>query len=186
MAKVLPLFKSEYDLARGIIDGDERARRGFYEKYSGKFLGICCRYIPDKMAAEDVMVESMMRIFEKSSQFDFRGSFEGWTKRLVVNQALGYLRSRKLEFTDFETESKAISENYESNLEAEDLLRLIQNLPIGYRTVFNLYAIEGYSHAEIAENLGISEGTSKSQLSRARAILQDSLKKNELQLTANF
>jgi len=167
-------------MARGIIRGDGKAQRAFYEKYSGKFLAICCRYIKDRMAAEDVMVESMMRIFEKSSQFDFQGSFEGWSKRLVINQALGYLRSKKMLETDVE-EIRETADTTESFLETEDLLQMIQELPSGYRMVFNLYAIEGYSHAEIAELLGISEGTSKSQLSRARAVLQEQLKKNELQ-----
>ncbi len=183
MARILPLFKTEHDLARAIIRGEGNAQRAFYEKYSGKFLAICCRYIKDRMAAEDVMVESMMRIFEKSSQFDFQGSFEGWSKRLVVNQALGYLRSHKMMETGTEEVHEAAG-TMETHLEAEDLLRLVQQLPAGYRTVFNLYAIEGYSHAEIAELLGISEGTSKSQLSRARATLQEQL--NKFQLTSNF
>lgn len=176
MARILPLFKTEHDIARGIIRGDEKAQRAFYEKYSGKFLGICCRYIKDRMAAEDVMVESVMRIFDKSSQFDFQGSFEGWSKRLVVNQALGYLRSQKMLEVDMDSVAE-ISQIESTGLEEEDLLQLIQQLPSGYRTVFNLYAIEGYSHAEISELLGISEGTSKSQLSRARAYLQEQIKK---------
>lgn len=169
-------------MARGIISGDGKAQRAFYEKYSGKFLGICCRYIKDRMAAEDIMVESIMRIFEKSSQFDFQGSYEGWSKRVVVNQALGYLRSQKMIQVDVET-APEVSEVENTHLEAEDLLILIQELPAGYRTVFNLYAIEGYSHSEISELLGISEGTSKSQLSRARAFLQERIK---LQMTSNF
>lgn len=183
MARILPLFKTEHDLARAIIRGDGNAQRAFYEKYSGKFLAICCRYIKDRMAAEDVMVESMMRIFEKSSQFDFQGSFEGWSRRLVVNQALGYLRSKKMLEVGME-EIRETTDTTENLLEAEDLMRLIHELPSGYRAVFNLYAIEGYSHAEIAELLGISEGTSKSQLSRARAALQERL--NEFQFTSNF
>lgn len=185
MARILPLFKTEHDMARAIIKGDGKAQRAFYEKFSGKFLGVCCRYIKDRMAAEDVMVESMMRIFEKSGQFDFQGSYEGWSRRLVVNQALGYLRSQKMLEVDVETVAE-ISVNEDTNLEESDLLLLIQELPSGYRTVFNLYAIEGYSHAEISELLGISEGTSKSQLSRARAFLQERLKKSEFQMTSNF
>jgi RNA polymerase sigma factor (sigma-70 family) len=127
----------------------------------------------------------MMRIFEKSSQFDFQGSYEGWSRRLVVNQALGYLRSQKMLEVDAETVVE-VAVSQETHLEESDLLLLIQELPSGYRTVFNLYAIEGYSHAEISELLGISEGTSKSQLSRARAFLQERLKKSEFQMTSNF
>jgi RNA polymerase sigma factor (sigma-70 family) len=185
MARILPLFKTEHDMARAIIKGDGKAQRAFYEKFSGKFLGVCCRYIKDRMAAEDVMIESMMRIFEKSSQFDFQGSYEGWSRRLVVNQALGYLRSQKMLEVDVETVVE-VAVSQETHLEESDLLLLIQELPSGYRTVFNLYAIEGYSHAEISELLGISEGTSKSQLSRARAFLQERLKKSEFQMTSNF
>ena len=138
------------------------------------------------MAAEDVMVESMMRIFEKTTNFDFKGSYEGWSKRVVVNQALGYLRSKKMLEIDVDQVVLVANNNFEGNLEAEDLLNLVQALPLGYRTVFNLYAIEGYSHAEIAELMGISEGTSKSQLSRARAALQEQLKKTEFHTALNF
>jgi RNA polymerase sigma factor (sigma-70 family) len=175
MTRILSLFKTEYELAQAIVRGEGKAHRTFYEKYSSKFLGICCRYIKDRMAAEDVMVESMMRIFEKSAQFDFQGSFEGWCKRIVVNQALGYLRTQKNVETDVEGLAD-MALPVGADLEVEDLLRLIHELPSGYKAVFNLYAIEGYSHAEIAEMLGISEGTSKSQLSRARSVLQDRLK----------
>ena len=185
MARIIHLFKTDHDMANGILKKDPNAQRAFYEKYAAKFLGICCRYIKDSMAAEDVMVESMMRIFEKTTHFDFKGSYEGWSKRVVVNQALGYLRSKKMLEVDVEQGLLVTTSNFEGNLEAADLLNLIQDLPSGYRTVFNLYAIEGYSHAEIAELLGISEGTSKSQLSRARGALQEQLKKSELHTTIN-
>lgn len=180
MAKILSLFETEYDLARALIKGDPNAQRLFYEKFSGKFLAICCRYVSDRMAAEDLMVESVMKIFEKVSQFGFKGSFEGWAKRLVVNEALMYLRSKKM----LEVGLDDVGELYNSysqilDFESDELMQLIQSLPNGYRTVFNLYAIEGYNHTEIGDMLGISEGTSKSQLSRARAILQEQLLKNE-------
>ncbi len=180
MAKILSLFETEYDLAKALIKGDSSAHRIFYEKFSGKFLAICCRYINDRMAAEDLMVESMMKIFDKVSQFGFKGSFEGWAKRLVVNEALMYLRSKKMLEVGLDDVGE-LQNSYSQNLdfESDELLKLIQSLPNGYRTVFNLYAIEGYNHGEISEMLGISEGTSKSQLSRARVILQDQLTKNE-------
>lgn len=180
MAKILSLFETEYDLAKALIKGDAKAQRMFYEKFSNRFLAICCRYISDRMAAEDLMVESMMKIFDKVSQFGFKGSFEGWTKRLVVNEALMYLRSKKmLEVAIDEVNESHNSYDQSLDFESDELLKLIQSLPNGYRTVFNLYAIEGYNHNEIADMLGISEGTSKSQLSRARAILQEQLTKNE-------
>jgi RNA polymerase sigma factor (sigma-70 family) len=180
MAKILSLFETEYDLAKALIKGDAYAQRMFYEKFSPRFLAICCRYISDRMAAEDLMVESMMKIFDKVSQFGFKGSFEGWAKRLVVNEALMYLRSKKMLEVGIDEVNESLN-SYDQSLdfESDELMKLIQSLPNGYRTVFNLYAIEGYNHNEIAEMLGISEGTSKSQLSRARAILQDQLTKNE-------
>jgi RNA polymerase sigma factor (sigma-70 family) len=180
MAKILSLFETEYDLAKALIKGDAYAQRMFYEKFSHRFLAICCRYISDRMAAEDLMVESMMKIFDKVSQFGFKGSFEGWAKRLVVNEALMYLRSKKMLEVGIDEVNESLN-SYDQSLdfESDELMKLIQSLPNGYRTVFNLYAIEGYNHNEIAEMLGISEGTSKSQLSRARAILQEQLTKNE-------
>lgn len=178
MGKLLPLFNAEYNLVRAINRGDEKACKLFYEKYAARFLGICCRYINDRMAAEDVMVESMMKIFEKSKQFNFKGSFEGWCKRLVVNQALIYLRSQKTRLFDLD-EVTGVGSDSHLSFEENDILQLLSALPSGYRTVFNLYVIEGYSHAEIADLLNISEGTSKSQLSRARAMLQKQL--NELE-----
>jgi RNA polymerase sigma-70 factor (ECF subfamily) len=180
MTKVLPLIYSEHDLAKALAKNNASAQRYFYQKYSSKFLAICCRYINDRMQAEDIMVESMMKIFDKVNQFGFEGSFEGWAKRIVVNEALMVLRKNKALFVELEGNiTPEVSVNVEHSLEAEDLMQLINELPDGYRTVFNLYAIEGYSHAEIALTLGISEGTSKSQLSRARAILQQEINKNK-------
>jgi RNA polymerase sigma factor (sigma-70 family) len=182
MAKILSLFKTEYDLAKAIGAGDKNAQREFYQKYSGKLLGICSRYLDDRMHAEDVMIEGIMKVFEKINQFTFSGSFEGWVKRIVVNEALMALRSKKNIIDDIEDFHHIGYENTSySDFEVNDLMKIINDLPVGYRTVFNLYAIEGYSHAEIAEKLDISEGTSKSQLSRARSILQEKLttQKNE-------
>lgn len=171
MGRILSLFSTEYDLVKAINRGDQRAYHSFYEKYSAQFLGICYRYINDRMAAEDVMVESMMRIFEKSNQFNFKGSFEGWCKRLVVNQALNYLRNHSRIAFDLD-EVTEIAQEVQNDLETAELLNMLAELPDGYRMVFNLFAIEGYSHTEIAALLGITEGTSKSQLSRARSLLQ--------------
>ncbi|MCR9062437.1 MAG: sigma-70 family RNA polymerase sigma factor [Cytophagales bacterium] len=186
MTKILSLFKSEYDLARAIKRGDRNAQTQFYDQYSGLMLAICMRYIGDKMVAEDVMIKGLMKIFEKIDQFGFKGSFEGWVKRIMVNEALMQVRSQKnLEVDMDEVSTLNFKTEETTNLEEEDLMTLINSLPPGYRTVFNLYAIEGYSHAEIAKELGISEGTSKSQLSRARALLQEKLgqQDNELRKT---
>lgn len=177
MSKVIPLFGTEHDLAKAISRGDSKAQSMLYERYSPKMMAICMRYMGDIMEAEDVMIEGFMRIFDKINQFNFKGSFEGWMRRIMVNEALMRLRGKKVIKVELEEVRQESSEaSVESNLNAEELLKLVNELPVGYRTVFNLYAIEGYSHAEIAEQLEISEGTSKSQLSRARALLQAKLK----------
>ncbi|KPM46613.1 RNA polymerase sigma factor [Jiulongibacter sediminis] len=186
MTKILSLFDSEYELAKAIKQGDRKAQTLLYDRYSGLMLAICQRYLGDKMLAEDVMIQGFMKIFDKIGQFSFNGSFEGWIKRIMVNEALMKLRSVKnIEVDMDEVSASNFKTNETTSLEREDLMKMIQSLPQGYRTVFNLYAIEGYSHAEIATQLGISEGTSKSQLSRARALLQEKLAglDNELRQT---
>jgi RNA polymerase sigma factor (sigma-70 family) len=179
MLAIVPTFSHEYDLAKALSNKEARAQHVFYERYAGKFLSICKRYVSDIMVAEDIMVESMMKIFDKVNQFNFNGSFEGWAKRIVVNEALMHVRKKKEITIDIAEAEYEVEHSFPSfDFEAEELLKLIQTLPDGYRTVFNLYAIEGYSHAEICDSLGISEGTSKSQLSRARKFLADALQNN--------
>ncbi len=187
MTKVVSLFVEEYELARAIKQGDQKALKFFYEKYSGKMLAICMRYLSDRMLAEDVMIEAFMKIFDKIGQFSFQGSFEGWVKRIMVNESLMKLRSMKMLELDIESQNIQLpSTSMNDSLAEKEILAMIMDLPAGYRTVFNLYAIEGFSHAEIAEKLGISEGTSKSQLSRARAILQSRINESEKGIKQNF
>ena len=134
------------------------------------------------MEAEDVLVTSFMKIFDKIEQFKHEGCFEGWVRRIVVNEALTCLRRNRSMYLETELEKVDQDPNYKSlsdHLEAEDLINMVNDLPAGYRIVFNMYAIDGYSHKEIAESLGISESTSKSQLSRARTYLQKVLKEQE-------
>lgn len=174
--KLLNLFQSEEALVKACQKGDPKAQRRVYEKYSSKMFGICFRYVHDDFEAEEIMIEGFVKVFEKINTFKLEGSFEGWIRRIMVNEALMYLRSNKK--AQFETSYDQIlyePEQFRTDLETQDLLKLIEKLPIGYKTVFNLYAIEGYSHAEIAKQLGITESTSKSQLSRARVILQNAL-----------
>ena len=128
------------------------------------------------------MLDGFMRVFEKIDQFREDGSFEGWIRRIMVTESLMFLRKTKQWRQELPMDEITVEPDYEwadTAIHENDLLRMVNQLPDGYRTVFNLYAIEGYAHAEIAEMLGISEGTSKSQLSRARTILQTSLKKME-------
>jgi RNA polymerase sigma factor (sigma-70 family) len=181
-------FTEEEAIIRGCLKGDLKAQRKLYEAYSGKFLALCCRYVKDRDLAEDVMIEGFMKIFEKLSQFEQKGSLEGWMRKVMVNQAL--LTLRKNRHLAMEVNYDGQQEGMGSyaapvDLEAEDLMKLVHELPVGYRTVFNLYAIEGYSHKEIQELLGITESTSKSQLSRARALLQQKLNKSPLDKTNN-
>lgn len=141
-------------------------------------LGVVCRYINDRNEAEEVMIGGFIKVFDKIEQFKDEGSFEGWIRRIMVNEALGYIRKNKYMYAEVDIEKADREPDYqqlESHLEMEDMLRMVNELPVGYRTVFNLYAIDGYSHAEIADQLGININTSKSQLSRARALLQKQL-----------
>ena len=168
----------ENDWIEGCKRQNRDAQRTIYEFYSGKMYSLCCRYIKDKMEAEDILVVSFTKIFNRIDQFKGEGSFEGWLRRIIVNEALTYLRKNKSMYLETDIEVADREPNFESlenQLEAEDLLKMIEGLPTGYRIVFNLYAIDGFSHQEIADQLGISESTSKSQLSRARGLLQKRL-----------
>ncbi len=173
---------ADHELIEGCKKHDRHAQRFLYEHFAGKMHALCCRYIKDKMEAEDVLVTSFTKIFDRIGQFKNEGSFEGWIRRIVVNESLSYLRRNKSMYLEMDIEAADREPDYErleSQLEADDLLKLISDLPAGYRIVFNLYAIDGYSHKEIAEQLGITESTSKSQLSRARVALQKALLETE-------
>jgi len=173
---------TEQQLAQRCAKQDPKAQREVYQRYSPLMLSVCMRYIKDESEAEETMINGFMKVFEKVDQFGFSGSFEGWIRRIMVNEALMYLRRHRNMNLAVDVEAADLEPDYNSlsdHLEAEDLLNLIQELPVGYRTVFNLYAIEGYSHKEIAERLDITENTSKSQLSRARTLLQQQLSKME-------
>ncbi len=175
MGILLPLLNKEEQLVRALRKADSRAQRLLYEKYSGRMMAVCFRYVNDRMIAEDILVEGFMKVFEKIEQFKSEGSLEGWIRRIMVNESLGYLRKHKYAEMQVSIEGAADVADFQpadSKMAEEDLLAMINRLSAGYKTVFNLYAIEGYSHAEIAEMLQITESTSKSQLHRARAILQ--------------
>lgn len=180
---------TEEELLEGCRKGKTSAQRGLYDRLAPKMLGVCLRYIKDREEAEHVMIGGIVKVFEKMDQFKSEGSFEGWVRRIVVNDCLMYIRKNRnmsLE-TDIETATNHPDLSVmEDSLHQEDLLKMIGELPVGYRTVFNLYAIEGFSHAEIAEQLDISENTSKSQLSRARKWLQTKLAEIEKELENNI
>jgi RNA polymerase sigma factor (sigma-70 family) len=173
---------TEPELIKGLQKGEGKAQKFVYEKYAGIMLGIGLRYLKNQLDAEEVMLNGFVKIFQNVGQFESKGSFEGWMKRVVINEALGYLRKKEPLHLGIEKDHILLptEASAESDLAVEDLLNLLHELPAGYRTVFNLYAIEGYSHKEIAEMLDITEGTSKSQLSKARALLQKWLVGQEL------
>ncbi|MFN3839406.1 MAG: RNA polymerase sigma factor [Cyclobacteriaceae bacterium] len=168
----------EEQLIKGCIRRDQTAQKSLYSRYSSKLYALCCRYVKDRMDAEDVLVTSFTKIFERIGQYKGEGSFEGWMRKVVVNEALTFLRRNRSMYLETDLDAAHREPDYNAisdHLEEADLLRMIQELPSGYRIVFNMYAIDGYSHKEIAEQLGISENTSKSQLSRARTYLQKML-----------
>jgi len=162
-------------------EGNSKAQTELYRLFSPRMYGVCKRYARDSADAEDILQEGFVRVFTKIRQFEFKGSFEGWLRRIMVNTALE--KFRKLDRL-YPVEEMKIYESTEwveetiSTITADELMTMIQELPPRYQMVFNLYAIEGYSHLEIGEMMNISEGTSKSNLSRARLILQKKVSEN--------
>lgn len=175
----LKIYRAKEDeLINGCKARNRDAQRSLYDQYSSKMYALCYRYVKDSMEAEDVLVTAFTKIFERIDQFKGEGSFEGWIRRVIVNEALTYLRRNRSMYLETDLEAADREPDYQNisdHLEAEELMQMIQELPSGYRIVFNMYAIDGYSHKEIADQLGISENTSKSQLSRARTYLQKML-----------
>ncbi len=166
-------------LVKYCIKGDPKAQRALFDKFAPKMLSVCMRYAKNKEQAEDVLQESFIKVFSKLDLFK-GGSLEGWIRRIMVNTSLDQIRKEKKLQNNITVDAVEFKLEHNSyileNIHAEDLLKLIQKMPVGYKTVFNLFAIEGYSHKEIAEELSISESTSKSQYSRAKIYLQQQLK----------
>lgn len=160
---------------------NSKAQSELYRLFSRKMYGVCLRYARDSADAEDILQEGFVRVFTKIKQFEFKGSFEGWMRRIMVNTALEKFRKHDRLYP---VEEMSIYESTEwveetiSSITADELMKMIQELPPRYKMVFNLYAIEGYSHLEIGAMMNISEGTSKSNLSRARMILQKKVTDN--------
>lgn len=141
-------------------------------------LSVCRQYVKDIQHAEDLMITAFMKVFSNLKNFENKGSFEGWIRRIMINECLSYIRvNKKVSFLDDEYVQDPGFNNIESGLSVDDIQFVIDSLPDGYRMIFNLYAIEGYKHKEIADMLGINEGTSKSQLSHARKMLQEQITK---------
>lgn len=170
------------DLMEGCKAGNRQMQELLYRQSASKMLAVCMRYAKDRMEAEDVLQMGYVKIFQKVKDYRGDGSFEGWMRRIMVNTAIESYRKnlRMMNVVPIEDAYEQPSQGFDfGSLGMQDLLKVIQKLADGYRMVFNMYVIEGYSHKEIADTLGITEGASKSQLSRARAILQQEIIKME-------
>nr|WP_315256426.1 RNA polymerase sigma factor [uncultured Flavobacterium sp.] len=176
--KVINLHQEENEIIALAVKNNRQAQQCIYSKYSPKMLSVCRQYIKDLHLAEDVMITAFMKVFVNLGRFENKGSFEGWIRRTMINECISFVRvEKKISFVEDEIFFEESFNNIDSHFSVEDIQFLIDTLPDGYRMVFNLYAIEGYKHQEIASLLGINEGTSKSQLSHARKMLQDQINK---------
>lgn len=178
--KVISLHQEEHEIIALAVENNRHAQQKIYVKHSGKMLSVCRQYVKDLHHAEDLMITAFMKVFANLKHFEHKGSFEGWIRRIMVNECISYLRAqKKVSFLEDEYYREDAFNNIESNLSVDDLQALIDALPDGYKMIFNLYAIEGYKHQEIAAMLGISESTSKSQLHHARKMLQEQVLKQK-------
>ncbi len=179
------MITTEKALINGCLAGDALCQRQLFDLYAGKMMTVCLRYATDQMEAEDLLMESFVKVYRYMHQYKFEGSFEGWMRRIVVNTALKKLQKKKLYFEEIKPEK--VSDHSDASaymhLGEKELLDLIRELPDGYRIVFNLFVIEGYNHDEIAEMLHIQPGTSRSQLVKARKLLQQKIS-NQLKIIA--
>ena len=170
---------SDKRLITQCLKGKARYQKMLYDKYACKVYPVCYRYAKNEEDAKDILQETFIRVYNKLDTFQGKGSFEGWIRKIAVNTSIRHYQNslRKIDDRDIERAPEAsANDNILSELNAEDILKKISELPTGYRLVFNMYAIEGFSHKEIAEELGISEGSSRSQLTRARKCLIKVLK----------
>lgn len=168
---------TDEELIDKCLKGDSRAQKALFDKFSRKMMSVCLRYIGDREKAEDVLQDGFIKVFKNLDKFKQEGSFEGWIRRTIINTSLDQLRKNKNAPIDTDiSEAEYLAADNEkvlSRLRVEEIMELVQNMPTGYRTVFNLYAIEGYSHQEIADELGVTESTSKTQYRKARNYLMN-------------
>ena len=175
----------EQSFVRIIIDkcrkGDRSAQKKLYDYLAPKMFAVCLRYMGDRMPAEDILQDGFITLFSKLDSYSGEGSFEGWARKIFVNTALMSLRKTDaLKLSDDLEEAGNLSSDISSkiqNIGYKEIMKIVMKLPDGYRTVFNMFVVEGFSHKEIAQALNISEVTSRSQLQRARMILQEKIKK---------
>ena len=172
------------NLIEGCKKRDPKAQRGLYDFLAPRMLAVCRRYVHDEESAEDVMQDGFVMLFDKITTYRGDGAFEGWARRIFVNAALMQIRKNDaLKFSDNIEDSQAmqmVQANTLEKISADEIFKLVNSMPENFRSVFNLYVVEGYTHVEIAEMLSTTEGSSRSQLSRARAWLQNKIKNDEL------
>lgn len=182
-----PLF----EIIQGCVNSDSKSQQIIYQKFYGKMLGVCMRYSKDRESAKDILQDGFVKVFINIKQYGGNGSFEGWIRKVIINTALDSIRKNKhlIQYAD----SGYVEENAEeikeeetteyANISTEQIMEAVQQLPNAYRTVFNMYVVDGFTHKEIGEQLGINEGTSKSNLSKAKVHLKKTLaaKLNEYQ-----
>ena len=172
----------EQALINGSAKGDRKAQQALYESFAKRMYVICLRYSKSDLEAEDILQESFIKVFKSIANFRGESSLYYWIKRIVVNTALNYQRSKLYMYPMVDVDNlndQVEKETILSGMQMQDLLALIQQLPTGCQVIFNLYAVEGYQHKEIAEMLKITEGTSKSQYARARQLLREKLENLE-------
>ena len=175
--KVITFFTDEKQLIARAGAGNRAAQRRLYDQHAPRMLSVCRQYLPQVEQAEEAMCNGFLKVFKNLDDFRDEGSFQGWIRRIMIRESISYLRTTsKLQFVDIDkVTTTQLYEPADCNLEVGEIQRLIDMLPEGYRTVFVLYAVDGYKHGEISELLQISEGTSKSQLFKARKMLQEQL-----------
>jgi len=176
--KVISLFKNEKQLIERAARNHRDAQQDLYAKYSSKMLSVCRMYVKDLHYAEDVMLTGFFKVFTHLNDFKYEGSFEGWIRRIMIRESISFLRKKnELEFQEeMESVKSEGFDTIQAEIDVNHIQRLIDDLPEGYKAVFVLFAVEGYKHSEIAELLKITVGTSKSQLFKAKKMLQEQLK----------
>jgi RNA polymerase sigma-70 factor (ECF subfamily) len=172
---------TEKELVDGCIREDRICQRELWNRYSKKIMSLCLRYCNSQEEAEDALMEAYVKIYDNLAKFRFQSSLETWMRRVAVNLCINKIRARKHIWSSITEDEYRLgyTDDAFDNLQVDQIMKMVEALPVGYRTVFNLYAIEGYSHKDIADLLGIDEGTSRSQFSKARKVLQQSLDKAE-------
>lgn len=176
MSPLLVNGKTEKEIIKACLSGDRSAQRDIFNLYAGKMMAVCLRYAKSRPEAEDILQDAFVKIFTHLQEFSNTGSFEGWIRRIIINTAIKNNLKKHNIFHELKPEhlkEDVVPPEVFSALSEEELIRLIASLPDGYRTVFNLYVIEGFTHKEISDMLHIEEATSRSQLAKARRILQE-------------